>query len=240
MKIALTYTGSDEKHNNYLQWLSANENLDVIKVSVYDDNLYELKNCDALVLAGGRDIHPKFYKNLNIDYPNSPNHFDEKRDEFEITTFKFAQEQNLPVLGICRGMQLVNCVLDGTLKQDLGEVLNKIHRVEANHDKVHGVNIHTNTIISEITKSECSVANSAHHQAIDKLGKGLRVNCTADDGTIEGLEWIDPSNKPFLLCVQWHPERMFTFQLEDSPLSKNIRNKFLEEIKKSKAYHENY
>ncbi len=236
MKIALTYTDSDEKHNNYVRWMKANENLDVIKISADDNNLHEVVNCDALVLAGGRDIHPKFYKNKNTDYPNHPpNNFDEKRDEFEIAVFKLAQEQSLPVLGICRGMQLINCILDGTLKQDLGEALNKIHRVEAHHDKVHGVNVEGNTIMSEITNAGRSVVNSAHHQAIDKLGGGLKVNCTADDGIIEGLEWIDKSNKPFLLCVQWHPERMFKFQLENSPLSKNIRNKFLEEIKKSKA-----
>jgi putative glutamine amidotransferase len=240
MKIALTYTGSDEKHNNYVEWLKAAspgsaDNLDVIKISADDNNLHEIVNSDALVLAGGRDIHPKFYKNQNTDYSNSPNDFDEKRDEFEIAAFKLAQEQSLPVLGICRGMQLVNCILDGTLQQDLGDALNKIHRVEVHHDKVHGVNIKGSTIISEITQLECSVVNSAHHQAVDKLGEGLIVNCTADDGIIEGFEWFDPSNKPFLLCVQWHPERMFNFQLENSPLSKTIRNKFLEEIKRSKT-----
>lgn len=240
MKIALTYTGSDEKHNCYVRWLQVNENVEVLKISAGDNNLHQIADCNALVLAGGRDIHPKFYKNQHTDYSNSPNEFDEKRDEFEIAAFEMAQQQKLPVLGICRGMQLVNCVLDGTLKQDIGEVLNKIHRVEANHDKVHGVNIEGNTIISELTQAGCSVVNSAHHQAIDKLGEGLKVNCTADDGTIEGLEWAEPSGKPFLLCVQWHPERMFRFQLDDAPLSKNIRNKFFEEIKKSKAVNENY
>ncbi|MFN2439532.1 MAG: gamma-glutamyl-gamma-aminobutyrate hydrolase family protein [Chitinophagaceae bacterium] len=245
MKIALTYTGSDEKHNNYIRWLQATsaalaENLDVIKISADESNLQEIVSCDALVLAGGRDIHPKFYKNQHIDYPNSPNDFDEKRDEFEIAAFETAQQQRLPVLGICRGMQLVNCVLDGTLKQDLGEVLNKIHHGEANHDKAHGLNIEGNTIISEITQAGRSVVNSAHHQSIEKIGKGLKVNCTADDGTIEGLEWDDPLGQPFLLCVQWHPERMFRFQLENSPLSKNLRNTFFREIKKSKQINENY
>ncbi|MDQ2721625.1 MAG: gamma-glutamyl-gamma-aminobutyrate hydrolase family protein [Bacteroidota bacterium] len=244
MKIALTYTGSDEKHNNYVQWLKdaadSAEKIHVIKISANDNNLQEMLNCNALVLSGGRDIHPKAYENKNTDYPNSPNNFDEQRDEFEIAAFKLAQAQNLPVLGICRGMQLVNCILGGTLKQDLGVTLNLIHRSEANIDKVHGLNIENNTIVNEITKTKRSIVNSAHHQAIEKLGEGLKVSCTADDDTIEGFEWADPSGKSFFLCIQWHPERMFKFQLSDSPLSKNIRNKFIEEIKKSKQINENH
>jgi putative glutamine amidotransferase len=235
MKIALTYTGTDEKHNNYVRWLKANEDIEVVRVSAEENNLFEVANSDALVLSGGRDIHPKYYKNPKTDYLHSQNGFDEKRDAFEIAAFKLAQEKGLPVLGICRGMQLVNSVLGGTLRQDLGKDLNKIHQVEAGNDKAHGVTVLPNTMIGEITAVERSVVNSAHHQAVDKLGNGLRVNCTADDGTIEGLEWSDSSNKPFLLCVQWHPERMFKFHLEASPLSKNIRNKFIDVIQKSKA-----
>jgi len=236
MKIALTYTGSDEKHNHYVRWLKVSEDIEVIKASAVDNNLHAIADCDALVLAGGRDIHPMFYKNQNTDYPHATGDFDEERDEFEIATFQLAEEKNIPVLGICRGMQLINCILNGTLKQDLGEALNKIHRAEAINDKTHGLNIEANSILNEITKAEHNVVNSAHHQAIDKLGEGLKVNCTADDGTIEGLEWAEPSNKPLLLCIQWHPERMFKFQLENAPLSGGIRNKFIEEIKKSKAY----
>jgi putative glutamine amidotransferase len=235
MKIALTYTGTDEKQNHYVRWLKANEDIEVITISAEENNLSEVANSDALVLSGGRDIHPKHYSNQKTDYLHSQNGFDEKRDEFEIAAFKLAQEKGLPVLGICRGLQLVNSVLGGTLRQDLGEDLNKIHRVETGSDKAHGVTILPHTMISEMAEIERSVVNSAHHQAVDQLGEGLRVNCTADDGTIEGLEWSDPSGKPFLLCVQWHPERMFKFHLEETPLSKNIRNKFIDVIQKSKA-----
>jgi putative glutamine amidotransferase len=240
MKIGLTYTGSPEKHQYYERWLRGDEPIEIIKLSAGDWNVEDLKTCDALVLAGGRDLHPKFYKNKDTDYPNTPGDFDEKRDEFEITAFKQAQERGIPVLGICRGMQLVNCILDGTLKQDMGEALNKIHRVEATDDKTHVVNIESNTMISEIAGAKQLVVNSAHHQAVEKLGEGLKVNCRADDGTIEGFEWADRSGKPFLLCVQWHPERMFKFQLMDSPLSKNIRNKLIEEIRTKKQINENH
>ena len=235
MKIALTYTGCDQKHNNYMQWLQAHTDVEVLKISAVDHNLNEMIICDALVLAGGRDIHPMLYKNQNTDYNNSPISFDEERDGFEIAAFNLAQQQSLPVLAICRGMQLVNCILGGTLKQDLGEALNKIHRAQPDQDKLHDVNVVPHTIIDEITKGDRCSVNSAHHQAIEKLGTGLKVNCTSHDGIIEGLEWAEPSGKPFLLCVQWHPERMFKFQLEDAALSINIRNKFIEEIKNLNA-----
>ena len=233
MKIALTYTGSDEKHNNYVRWLKANDDIAVIKITVDDNNLHEVKDCDALVLSGGVDIHPEFYSQ-HTDYANAPESFHKERDQFELAAFQSALENNKPVLGICRGLQLVNCFFGGNLKQDLGSDLNKIHRSEKK-DKAHGLTIEKGTVLHEIIQAERGVVNSAHHQAVKKLGEGLKVNCMADDGTIEGFEWADASDKPFLLCIQWHPERMFQFGLEHSPLSKNIRDTFIEVINLSIA-----
>ncbi len=73
-----------------------------LKISAVDNYLHEMFNCNALMLTGGRDIHPKFYKNKNTDYNNSPKSFDEERDRFEIAAFNLAQQQSLPVLAICR------------------------------------------------------------------------------------------------------------------------------------------
>jgi putative glutamine amidotransferase len=232
MKIALLYTGSDEKHNNYIQWLKGDDDLEVVKLSTMDSNLNEIAGCHGLVLSGGIDLHPMNYDNFRTVYPNAPETFDPKRDGFEAGAFVMAQEKHLPVLGICRGMQLINCMMDGTLQQDLGEELNKVHRADATIDKRHPVMVERDTLLYELLQIDQSEVNSAHHQAIEKLGKGLRVNCTAPDGTIEGLEWADPSGKPFLLGVQWHPERMFKFKLEGSPLCKGIRDLFIESAKK--------
>ena len=123
--------------------------------------------------------------------------------------------------------------------QDMGEDRNKIHRFDKN-DKAHGVLIENNSLLYSITGAERSVVNSAHHQALNRLGEGLLINCFSDDGIIEGVEWIDKTNKPFLLCIQWHPERMYKFELANTAVSKNIRNRFIEAVHSSKKiYHEN-
>jgi putative glutamine amidotransferase len=77
--------------------------------------------------------------------------------------------------------------------------------------------------------------NSAHHQAIAQLGEGLRVNCYAEDGTIEGIEWAEPVGKPFLLAVQWHPERMYVNGFEDEFLYQVIRDRFVGEVRRARG-----
>jgi putative glutamine amidotransferase len=237
MKIGLTHTGLEEKHQNYIKWLTGNDEIEIIQLSEKDNNPDTIKNYDALILSGGVDIHPKFYKNQKINYSHSPNKFNEQRDEFEIALFRLAQETNKPVLGICRGFQLINCIYSGNLKQDIGDEQNKIHKAEIiNHiqkDKAHGLDIEKGTTLHEIVKNSRLVVNSAHHQTIDKVGEGLKVNCQSDDGLAEGFEREHPNGKPFLLAVQWHPERMYKFNLENSPVSKAIRDRFIEEVKKS-------
>lgn len=233
MKIGLTQTENPEKHQFYVEWLKANEEIEILTLSADKDNLDEINNCDALVLSGGIDVYPGFYGSNSIDYPGAPEKFNEKRDEFEIDVFKSALEKKLPVLGICRGMQLINVIHKGTLIQNLGdEELIKIHK--GNPDKRHDISIGEETLLHDITGQTQGEINSAHHQSIDKLGKGLLINCRAEDGTIEGIEWEDKKDKAFMLAIQWHPERMFKVQLEDSPLSKTIRNRFIEEINTSK------
>lgn len=137
----------------------------------------------------------------------------------------------MPVLGICRGLQLINVALHGTLVQNLGVELNKIH--EGNPDKTHAVNINTQSLLHEISGMEKGTVNSAHHQAIDRLGERLVISGVSDEGVAEAVEWRDRAGYAFLLAVQWHPERMFMFDLENSFLSKGIRERFIAEVKKS-------
>lgn len=232
IKIGLTYTGTNEKHNNYVRWLVGNEAIEITTLSSTETSLESINNFDGIILSGGVDINPKFYNSIINDYPNAPQHFQQERDEFEIAVFKKTQQHHIPLLAVCRGMQLVNCILGGNMTQDIGNAANGIHKFEQ-QDKAHGINIEPASLLNQITGVERTVVNSAHHQCINKLGEGLLVNCKSDDGIAEGIEWADKENKSFFLGVQWHPERMYKLHLSEAPSAKNIRDRFIKEIKKS-------
>ena len=234
MKIALTYTGYEHKHKNYQNWLKGDDDIEIITLSAEKNNADAIKDCDGLVLSGGIDSDPVFYQGPT-EYPDKPGEgWDTARDLFEKILYEQALQKAIPILAICRGLQLVNVLQGGSLIQDLG-TLNEAHKAIEELDKEHTIEVFENTLLSEIASGNTGRVNSAHHQAIDKLGDGLLVNCKAADGTIEGAEWKVKEGKPFLLCVQWHPERMYKIRLQDEPLSKNIRNRFIVEIIKSKS-----
>lgn len=237
MRIGLTYTGSMAKHRNYVDWLKGadlpGELIEVVKFSVDDNNLEQLQDCDGLVLSGGVDIHPALYGG-ELDYKNAPvRGWEKERDLFERSLFEYAMENGLPTVGVCRGLQLVNVTLHGTLVQDLGEQGDATHE-NVKEDKRHSVSVEKDSLLYAIAGHEKGEANSAHHQAIDKLGEGLRVNSRADDGTIEGIEWAEPAGKTFMLAVQWHPERMFTNRMKDSFLYGAIRDRFFGAIREKR------
>jgi putative glutamine amidotransferase len=245
MKIGLTYTigfkkpKTEEKHLNYIDWIkSDNPDIEIVTFKKDDKNAGEIKNCDGLILSGGVDIHPKLYNSENLSYCKGPENFQLERDEFELGILKEAFERKIPVLAICRGFQLVNCLQSGTLIQDLGDSLNKIHNSEkidkTAYDKAHGLKITKDSLLFDVVGDDRTVVNSGHHQAIDRLGDGLIINCRADDGTIEGIEWADRKDKAFFLGVQWHPERMFKFQLDKHPITQNIREAFVKAVSEQK------
>lgn len=232
MRIGLTYTGTDWKHENYVRWLRADEDIEVVRLEAGSEG-GGVDGCDALVLSGGVDIHPELYGGP-LDYPEK-GEWKKERDLFEIAALRTAWERGLPVLGVCRGLQLINTVLKGTLMQDLGVAGDKVHTAEAGVDKQHPVTVEEGTLLQEIAGRMDGVVNSAHHQGIERLGEGLTVNCRAADGTIEGLEWADAAGRSFLLAVQWHPERMFVQGFRDVYLYRAIRDRFIKEIKKNQG-----
>ncbi|HUQ65521.1 MAG TPA: gamma-glutamyl-gamma-aminobutyrate hydrolase family protein [Flavitalea sp.] len=234
MKIGITHTGRDDKQLNYIKWIQGNnDEIDIITLSA--DNGNSVEECDAIVLSGGIDMHPKYYKG-NDSYTNRPSRFWEARDDFELKAFEIAIKRSMPVIGVCRGLQLINVYCNGSLVQDLGEYKNNIHKdytekeTNTDCDNKHNVNVEGGTLLHDIVKVNSALVNSAHHQAIKELGNDLVANSWSDDGIIEGIEWKHKNERSFMLAVQWHPERMEKADIFNSPLSKNIRDYFISAV----------
>ena len=238
MKIGLTYTGTLWKHENYVKWLQGGDgDIEVIRLDASLGNLADLPECDGLVLSGGVDIDPELYDGP-MEYIKAPAAgFQTGRDLFEQAALQLSWEMGLPVLGVCRGLQLINVSCGGTLVQDLGEKGDEVHENMVGVDKQHPVNLVAGSQLAGMAGHTGGTVNSAHHQAIDRLGEGLRINCRAEDGTIEGIEWEEPAGKPWMMAVQWHPERMFTNGLRDEFLFRPVRDQFINAIKSRYADH---
>ncbi|MBS1662963.1 MAG: gamma-glutamyl-gamma-aminobutyrate hydrolase family protein [Bacteroidetes bacterium] len=231
-KVGITYTGTDWKHENYVKWImDGDSSIEVVRLSAAQSNLSEFLECDGLVLSGGIDIDPRVYGG-GEEYVKRPQQWERERDNFEQLALKLAWDKGLPVLGVCRGLQLINVTLGGSLVQDLGVEGDETHENSAGVDKEHVVSVLPGTLLQEIIRKDGGRVNSAHHQAIGRLGERLVVNCRSEDGTIEGIEWAEPEGRPFLMAVQWHPERMYVNGFGDTFLYKAIRDQFIQALKK--------
>ena len=168
-----------------------------------------LTTCDGLLLAGGADVAPGSYGAepiLGGRYPGEP-----ERDALEIGLVRAAFERGLPVLGICRGHQVLNVALGGTLLQDIAAERpgSLIHRDQERYDTLrHGVRFDPASRLARLLAPlpEDPVTNSIHHQAVDRVAPGLRAVAWAEDGIVEALEPEDDGR--FAFGVQWHPEWM--------------------------------
>ena len=164
----------------------------------------QIELCDGIILPGGQDVNPLFYHeepHMKLSYVCS------KVDEYQTKLAQMSLESDLPVLGICRGLQLLNVVCGGTLYQDLSEISSgTIKHVQdsVRHEYSHRIKTKQKSIIGCLLGSEALV-NSFHHQCIKEPGKDLEVTATASDEVIEAVEM---KNKKFVVGVQWHPEGM--------------------------------
>jgi putative glutamine amidotransferase len=159
---------------------------------------------DGLMLIGGADVDAERYgqRPLPSEFAPTP-----ERDEFEIAFLRSFKETGKPVFGICRGIQLLNVALGGTLIQDIPSRLNRVHHMlgVGSQEIAHEVRICSDSLIARILGSDDIEVNSFHHQCVDRLGNGLRAVGHSEEGIVEVVEH---ESHPFMLAVQWHPERM--------------------------------
>lgn len=177
---------------------------------------------DGLILSGGHDVDPREYKEnpkpkLGQILP--------ERDNFDLKLLKKAKEKNIPILGICRGSQLINVSYGGSLWQDLSysdKDYIKHNQVYGPDMATHTIKLETDTKLYNIFKKDSLSVNSFHHQIIKDLGQGLKLAAQAPDGIVEAFE--DP-NYRFLIGLQFHPEMLHRVKDE----MQNLFNEFVKE-----------
>ena len=188
---------------------------------VYTDGPISLNGVAGLLLMGGTDLNPQLYGQERQPETEQP---DEERDRIELETIHEALEKDLPILAICRGLQILNVYHGGTLIQHLPSAARHDSENPNTAAPAHEVTIEPDTLLAKIAGARTWRVNSRHHQAADKVGAGLQVSARdADDNTIEGLERHD---KRFVVAVQWHPED----QLREHPEQLKLFERFADAL----------
>lgn len=210
--------------DNYIEAIKNAGGIPVI-IPIHDSletNIELIDKLDGVLMSGGNDLDPGFYgefvtKEVGILSP--------KRDTVEIEMIKYIIEKtNKPLLGICRGLQVLNVACGGTLYQDLKKSNLNDHSITSsplNHP-IHKIEIKEESVLlKSIFDKKIIGVNSYHHQAVKGVGKDLIVTAESEDGIIEALEF---NGEQFILGLQWHPEMMF-----DSKIQQRVFEKFVSE-----------
>ncbi|HEY1435127.1 MAG TPA: gamma-glutamyl-gamma-aminobutyrate hydrolase family protein [Thermoanaerobaculia bacterium] len=222
MKVALTLDRDADlsETNDYLRALVA-AGLARETIAVVTPLAPAVGPFDALVLGGGVDVDPARYGRPVLE--NGSVEVDPERDALDFELFERARRGGAPVLGICRGLQVVNVALGGTLVQDIpSERPSPVVHQRTKDEKArrdHQVAIAPGTRLSAIAGAPEAAVNSRHHQAIDEVAPGLAVSAVAPDGVAEAVE---STGEAWVLAVQWHPEN-----LAGDPFSERLFAEFL-------------
>ena len=174
-----------------------------------------VKRCDGVMLTGGNDLAPGLYRqDMPARIRKRVGKPDSQRDCLEMQVIESVFRQRKPLLGICRGQQILNVAFGGTLISDIPaevpQALNHL-RMDLSREPVHDIAIASDSLLAKATGKSSFGVNSTHHQAVDKVAPPFRVTAASPDGIIEAMELLPEESGllPFFLSVQFHPERLF-------------------------------
>jgi putative glutamine amidotransferase len=220
MRIAVSVSEKEKARraqSPYVQALLAAgvEGSEIELLSASDAPRVRAADYDGILFTGGEDVDPSFY---GEEKQHESVHDHRPRDEFEFSLLKGALARRAPILGICRGVQMINVGFGGTLYQDMKEDAEPQleHRQtdlgKSRQEPSHAVLVtDSESSLGAIVQGACHV-NSLHHQAVKRLGRGLKVTARSEDGFVEAVESAE--EYPFLMAVQWHPEEMVSSSAE--------------------------
>lgn len=222
MRIGITDPmGADDRYQSYARWIGLYApEAELVRLSHRLGNGAEADTCDAIIVTGGGDVDPALYQGP-VQHP-ALSGVDQDRDRFERHVVDGILARPRPFLGICRGMQLTNVVLGGTLTPDVEEAGFPSHRSSAGSEALHPVVVAGSSLLGRTGGAPMSIVNTYHHQAVEKIAPGLNVAAASADGVVEALEMGAAGE--FFLLVQWHPERM---EDQSNPCAGGIAKMFL-------------
>jgi putative glutamine amidotransferase len=202
--------GVSRLSENYASWLNKLHNgleiIDFFSMEV-TEIASQFQSVSGLLLSGGGDLDPGLY-GRDEDLPLCKS-IDARRDKMELALIELAFTFNIPMLGICRGLQILNVARKGSLYADIPAFIEnaEIHQ-DSKGDVYHTVRVDPGSRLYHLTRTKETTVNSSHHQAIRMQGEDLTASAFSNDGIIEAIELNGSIDHPFCLAVQWHPERM--------------------------------
>jgi putative glutamine amidotransferase len=200
---------SKDNGNNIAQWLGALDSTLTFKVAygLGKDSLnYWLKNAKAVIIGGGEDVNPRWY--AKPQYDSLCGNYDDYRDTLEIAMINYARTEKIPLMGICRGQQIINVAHGGSLLPDIPTRVKDYQNHRSKKDSAHILLGVEGTWLSPSQNSKTLWVNSRHHQAVETLAPHFTIAAYAPDSVIESIYISDTTVHPFTMAVQFHPENL--------------------------------